>query len=210
MFVKASPLLLAVCIAVTPSVFAEEAASQPQTDNQAQTSTTSESSSKYEATLNKFKQADATLPFFENAYGYAVFPTVGKGIRYRWLVWRRSGLSSRYTRWRFDISAASIGLQLGAQAYSEIIFFESKADYYAFTSGSFEFGAQASAVALTLGASAQAGSTGAGAQAGDKQSKATYINGMAVFTMTKGGLMYEASIGGQGFSFAPNNNYDAE
>ncbi|GAL16940.1 hypothetical protein JCM19235_5489 [Vibrio maritimus] len=79
MFVKASPLLLAVCIAVTPSVFAEEAASQPQTDNQAQTSTTSESSSKYEATLNKFKQADATLPFFENAYGYAVFPTVGKG-----------------------------------------------------------------------------------------------------------------------------------
>ncbi|GAL28146.1 hypothetical protein JCM19239_3382 [Vibrio variabilis] len=211
MFVKASPLLLAVCIAVTPSVFAEEAASQPQTDNKAQTSTASESSSKYEATLNKFKQADATLPFFDNAYGYAVFPTVGKG---------GFGIGGSYGEGQVyrqgthvgdsTLAQLSIGLQLGAQAYSEIIFFESKADYYAFTSGSFEFGAQASAVALTLGASAQAGSTGAGAQAGDKQSKATYINGMAVFTMTKGGLMYEASIGGQGFSFAPNNNYDAE
>ncbi|WP_234496320.1 YSC84-related protein [Vibrio maritimus] len=208
MFVKASPLLLAVCIAVTPSVFAEEA---QQDVNKAQNTTSSESSSKYEATLNKFKQAEATQPFFENAYGYAVFPTVGKG---------GFGIGGSYGEGQVyrqgthvgdsTLAQLSIGLQLGAQAYSEIIFFESKADYYAFTSGSFEFGAQASAVALTLGASAQAGSTGAGAQAGDKQSKATYINGMAVFTMTKGGLMYEASIGGQGFSFAPNNNYDAE
>lgn len=208
MFVKASPLLLAVCIAVAPSVFAEEA---QQDVNKAQNTTSSESSSKYEATLNKFKQAEATQPFFENAYGYAVFPTVGKG---------GFGIGGSYGEGQVyrqgthvgdsTLAQLSIGLQLGAQAYSEIIFFESKADYYAFTSGSFEFGAQASAVALTLGASAQAGSTGAGAQAGDKQSKATYINGMAVFTMTKGGLMYEASIGGQGFSFAPNNNYEAE
>ncbi|USD62746.1 hypothetical protein J4N45_25660 [Vibrio sp. SCSIO 43140] len=208
MFVKASPLLLAVCIAVTPSVFAEEA---QQDVNKAQNAASSESSSKYEATLNKFKQAEATQPFFENAYGYAVFPTVGKG---------GFGIGGSYGEGQVyrqgthvgdsTLAQLSIGLQLGAQAYSEIIFFESKADYYAFTSGSFEFGAQASAVALTLGASAQAGSTGAGAQAGDKQSRATYINGMAVFTMTKGGLMYEASIGGQGFSFAPNNNYDAE
>lgn len=208
MFVKASPLLLAVCIAVTPSVFAEEA---QQDVKKEQNTASSESSSKYEATLNKFKQAEATQPFFENAYGYAVFPTVGKG---------GFGIGGSYGEGQVyrqgthvgdsTLAQLSIGLQLGAQAYSEIIFFESKADYYAFTSGSFEFGAQASAVALTLGASAQAGSTGAGAQAGDKQSKATYINGMAVFTMTKGGLMYEASIGGQGFSFAPNNNYDAE
>jgi len=208
MFVKASPLLLAVCIAVTPSVFAEEA---QQDVNKVQNTASSESSSKYEATLNKFRQAEATQPFFENAYGYAVFPTVGKG---------GFGIGGSYGEGQVyrqgthvgdsTLAQLSIGLQLGAQAYSEIIFFESKADYYAFTSGSFEFGAQASAVALTLGASAQAGSTGAGAQAGDKQSKATYINGMAVFTMTKGGLMYEASIGGQGFSFAPNNNYDAE
>ncbi|MGR5500460.1 YSC84-related protein [Vibrio sp. DNB22_10_4] len=213
MLVKATPYFLAACLALSPSAFAaEETTSEAKAQDTSQDSNSkgAESSSKYEATLNKFKQAPATLPFFENAYGYAVFPTVGKG---------GFGIGGSYGEGQVyqqgmhvgdsTLAQLSIGLQLGAQAYSEIIFFESKADYYAFTSGSFEFGAQASAVALTLGASAQAGSTGAGAQAGDKQSQATYINGMAVFTMTKGGLMYEASIGGQGFSFAPNNNYDA-
>ncbi|SEF55729.1 YSC84-related protein [Vibrio hangzhouensis] len=202
MLIRVKPYLLAACIAVVPGVYAQEETTEP-------TTSSASVGSKYEATLNKFRQAEATRPFFDNAYGYAVFPTVGKG---------GFGIGGSYGEGQVyrqgvhvgdsTLAQLSIGLQLGAQAYSEIIFFETKADYYSFTSGSFEFGAQASAVALTLGASAQAGSTGAGAQAGDKQSKATYINGMAVFTVTKGGLMYEASIGGQGFSFAPNNNYE--
>ncbi|MGF1749270.1 YSC84-related protein [Vibrio cionasavignyae] len=214
---------LLVCLTVTPLVLAQSSESAPVRDV-TDTSPLEEStvvateshdmvsdspSSKIEATMNRFKEAQATHSFFDNAYGYAVFPTVGKG---------GFGLGGSYGEGQVfrqgvhvgetTLAQLSFGLQLGAQAYSEIIFFETKADYYAFTSGSFEFGAQASAVAITLGASAQAGSMGAGAQAGDKQSKAAYINGMSVFTMTKGGLMYEAAIGGQGFTFAPNDNYD--
>ncbi|MFA0442009.1 YSC84-related protein [Vibrio sp. 10N.222.51.C12] len=192
---------------VTESVSTESVAEPTKNNNVA--AEPAAPASKIEATLNRFKEADATHSFFENAYGYAVFPTVGKG---------GFGLGGSYGEGKVyrqgvhvgetTLAQLSFGLQLGAQAYSEVIFFETKADYYAFTSGSFEFGAQASAVAITLGASAQAGSTGAGAQAGDNQSKAAYINGMSVFTLTKGGLMYEAAIGGQGFTFAPNNNYD--
>ena len=100
----------------------------------------------------------------------------------------------------------TIGLQLGGQAYSQIIFFEDKRAFDEFTSGNFEFGAQATAVAITAGASAQAGTSGTTAGASGTQSHADtaggYHNGMAVFTVAKGGLMYEASIGGQKFSYA--------
>ena len=99
----------------------------------------------------------------------------------------------------------TVGLQLGGQAYSEIIFFEDKRWLDAFTSGNFEFGAQASAVAITAGASAQTGTTGTTTGASTTQKDATtaanYSNGMAVFTVAKGGLMYEASVGGQKFSY---------
>jgi lipid-binding SYLF domain-containing protein len=105
------------------------------------------------------------------------------------------------------MTQVTIGLQLGGQAYSEIIFFESKAAFDKFTSGNFEFGAQASAVAITAGASAQAGTSGATAGASatqkDAATAAKYTNGMAVFTVAKGGLMYEASLGGQKFSYTP-------
>jgi lipid-binding SYLF domain-containing protein len=105
-----------------------------------------------------------------------------------------------------SMTQVSIGLQLGGQAYSQIIFFENKAAFDKFTSGNFEFGAQASAVAITAGASAQAGTGGTSAGASGNQSHADtaggYQDGMAVFTVAKGGLMYEASIGGQKFSYA--------
>lgn len=100
----------------------------------------------------------------------------------------------------------SIGWQAGGQAYSQMIFFEDKRAYDEFTSGSFEFDATASAVAITAGAQASAGTEGAsaGASAGPatgKQAKASYHKGMSVFVHAKGGLMYEATIGGQKFSF---------
>ena len=102
----------------------------------------------------------------------------------------------------------SVGFQLGGQAFSEVIFFEDKRAYDEFTSGSFEFDASASAVAITAGAQAQAGSTGtsAGASAGPAtgvQASNKYRKGIAVFVHTKGGLMYEAAIGGQKFDFTP-------
>ena len=79
----------------------------------------------------------------------------------------------------------SLGIQLGAQAFSQIIFFQNKSDFQRFTEGNFEFGASASAALITEGANASA----------------DYSNGVAVMTFSKGGLMYEASIGGQKFSF---------
>jgi len=171
-------------------------------------SNTNNSNDEYQTTLNRFRQAPEVQSFFQNAYGYAIFPTVGKG---------GIGIGGAYGQGKVyrkgtyvgdsSLAQVTLGFQLGAQAYSEIIFFKNQAAYSSFTNGDFEFGAQASAVAITLGANAKAGSTGVSASAGEKQSKATYIDNMAVFTLTKGGLMYEASIGGQGFTFAPNSNF---
>lgn len=161
----------------------------------------------YSDTIEMFGKAEQVKPFFDNAYGYAVFPTVGKG---------GIGIGGAYGKGQVyqggkvtgeaKLLKATIGFQLGGQAFSEIIFFEDERAYREFTSGEFEFDATASAVAITVGAQAKAGTEGttAGASAGPatgKQAKSTYSNGMAVFVHTKGGLMYEAAIGGQKFSF---------
>jgi len=97
----------------------------------------------------------------------------------------------------------TIGWQLGGQAYSQIILFKNVDVYNDFIKGQFEFGADATAVALTYGAAAGASTKGASASAGDTKAVGSWKRGMAVFTLTKGGLMYEASIGGQKFKFTP-------
>lgn len=139
--------------------------------------------------ITRLKAKDPGLKlFFKKAYGYAVFPTVGKaGIG----LGGAYGEGEVYRQGRFigtsSLSQITIGFQLGGQAYTEIIFFKDKHALDDFTSGNFEFNAQASAVAVTAGASADA----------------DYDNGVAIFTMPKGGLMYEATVGGQKFSFDP-------
>ena len=156
----------------------------------------------FETTIEEFKSSPSTTEFFENAYGYAVFPNIGKGGI---VIGGAYGTGQVYLAGRptgsVNLVQVSVGFQLGGQAFSQIVFLQDKRAYDAFTAGSFEFGAQASAVALTLGASAQAGSTGTGAAVGKQQSQAHYVGGFAVFTMAKGGLMYEASIAGQKFNF---------
>lgn len=144
--------------------------------------------------------------FFESSYGYALFPKIGKaGI----------GVGGAHGKGRVYVGGAhvgdtkmtqlSIGLQLGGQAFSQIIFFQDKRAFEEFSSGNFEFGAQAQAVALTAGASAAATTTGkaAGASGGehDASTVGEYHKGMAIFTVAKGGLMYEASVSGQKFSY---------
>jgi lipid-binding SYLF domain-containing protein len=160
----------------------------------------------YSDTIAVFKKADESSKFFSTAYGYAVFPTIGKG---------GVGIGGAYGKGRVyekgkyvgdaSMTQVTVGLQLGGQAYSQIIFFQDEAAFRNFTSGNFEFGAEASAVAITAGASAKAGTTGAGATASATKDKAktvaAYNKGMAVFTVAKGGLMYEASIGGQKFNY---------
>jgi lipid-binding SYLF domain-containing protein len=101
----------------------------------------------------------------------------------------------------------TVGLQFGGQAYSQIIFFQDSRAFNEFTGGNFEFGAEATAVAITAGASAATTTTGTSAGASGTQHSATtagtYHKGMATFTIAKGGLMYQATIGGQKFSYKP-------
>lgn len=159
--------------------------------------------------MDNFKKSDAVKPFVESAYGYAIFPTVGKG---------GMGVGGAYGKGQVykggkvtgetSLIKATIGFQLGGQAFSEVIFFEDKRAYDEFTSGEFAFDAAASAVAITAGAQAKAGTGGttAGASVGPAtgtQARTNYFKGMAVFVHAKGGLMYEATVGGQKFSFTP-------
>jgi lipid-binding SYLF domain-containing protein len=156
-----------------------------------------------------FKQSPAVQPFFDSSYGYAVFPTVGKGgfivaVAYGKGKVFHGGLATGTA----SITKLSVGFQAGGQVFSEIIFFEDKRAYDEFTSGSFEFDTNASAVAVTAGAQAQVGSLGAsaGASAGPAtgaQADIRYYKGMAIFVHAKGGLMLEASVGGQRFDFEP-------
>lgn len=137
--------------------------------------------------LSKAKQNDPTLiNVLNSAAGYAVFPSVGKGAVG---VGGAYGKGVLYERGRAvgycDVSQASIGIQLGGQAYTEIIAFETVHSIATFKQGNFRFDAQATAVALRSGVGANA----------------KYTNGVTVFTMDEAGLMYEASVGGQKFSY---------
>jgi lipid-binding SYLF domain-containing protein len=164
---------------------------------------------KFTDTIDIYKKSEAVQPFFKNAYGYAVFPTIGKaGIGIGGSYGTGQVYKGGKVTGEVSVIKGSIGFQLGAQAFSQMIFFEDKRAYDEFTSGNFEFDATASAVAITAGAQAKAGTggTSAGASAGPatgKQAKTSYHKGMVVFTHAKGGLMYEASIGGQKFKFKP-------
>jgi lipid-binding SYLF domain-containing protein len=165
---------------------------------------------KYTDTIKIFKDAGQSAKFFESSYGYAVFPSIGKGGIG---IGGAHGSGRVYENGKYvgdtSMNQVTVGFQFGGQAYRQIIFFQDKRAFDEFTSGEFEFGAQATAVALTAGASAQATTGGGvGASAGDKDTHAKttsggYEKGMAVFTIAKGGLMYEATIGGQKFGYKP-------
>lgn len=141
------------------------------------------------ATIEAFRNKDPGMQrFFDNAHAYAVFPTVGKGgmgiggAYGEGLVYRDNRPVARTS-----LTQVTVGLQLGGQAYHEIIFFRDQAAFERFKTGRLKLSAQLSAVAVTTGASADA----------------SYEEGVAVFTLAKGGLMYEASVGGQSFSYEP-------
>ena len=157
------------------------------------------------AALKKLLQSDVVARFHESAYGYAVFPTIGKGGMG---IGGAHGTGRVYSKGKklgdVSMTQLSIGLQLGGQAYRQVIYFEDARALKEFTSGSFEFGAQAEAIAITASAGVQAGTEGTSASANENQTeKAAYHKGMIVFTMGKGGLMYQASIGGQKYKFTP-------
>ncbi|WP_116364611.1 YSC84-related protein [Parahaliea mediterranea] len=164
----------------------------------------------YSEAMESFKRAGESGEFFKSAYGYALFPTIGKG---------GIGIGGAHGKGKVYVhgnpvgestmTQVTVGFQLGGQAYSQIIFFEDQRAFEEFTSGNFEFSAQATAVAITAGVSAEAntgGGAAAGASGGSNNAKTShggYRKGMAIFTIAKGGLMYEAALGGQKFTYKP-------
>jgi len=163
---------------------------------------------KYSDTVSLFKNAGQSSTFFGNSYGYAVFPTIGKaGLG----IGGAHGEGRVYEHGKYvgdtKMTQLSIGWQAGAEGYSQIIFFQDKRSFDEFTSGNFEFGANVSAVVITAAASGTATTTGSTATAsgGKKDAKTAgkYEKGTAIFIISKGGLMYEASVSGQKFSYKP-------
>ena len=164
----------------------------------------------YEDTINSFRNAGESGKFFNNAYGYAVFPTIGK---IGFVVGGSYGEGRVYAAGQYvgnaSVTQLTAGMQVGAQAYSQIIFFQNQTAYEEFTSGNFEFSAQATAVAVTAGVSADASTTGglaAGASGGRNDATTAhggYRRGLAVFTLARGGLMLEVALGGQKYKYTP-------
>ena len=153
-------------------------------------------------TLAKFKQLGDVPKRMAEAYGYAVLPTIGKGgIGIGGAAGKGCVFAKGKHTGNVSMKQVTIGWQLGGQAYSQIVLFKNEDTYLEFTNGNFEFGAEASAVALTYGAGAGANTQGASASAGDTRAAGAWKRGMAIYTLAKGGLMYEASIGGQKYKF---------
>jgi lipid-binding SYLF domain-containing protein len=170
--------------------------------------------------MDTFKKQEILKPYFENAYGCAAFPSVAKGGLF--FVGGAYGKGSLYKLpseeivGSVELKQASAGWVLGGEVYQEIIFFETEADFKNFTAGNFEFAADAKVVALTAAASAKGSTMGnQGIQVGkspdetkvsgaDKGAAPVYTKGMKVFTVSVGGLMYQATISGQKFDVKMN------
>jgi len=140
-----------------------------------------------DSSMAKASANDASLAkLMDGAKAVAVFPTVGKGAfvvggAYGKGVLYEHGVMTGYS----DITQVSVGAQAGGQSYTEIIVFRDQAALDQFKTGKLAFDAQATAVAIKSGAGANA----------------KFNNGVAVFTMNEAGLMAEASVGGQRFSY---------
>jgi lipid-binding SYLF domain-containing protein len=164
------------------------------------------SADEYTDTIGIFQKAGESAAFFNKSYAYLVFPTVGKGGLG---VGAAHGSGRAYVQGKYvgdvKLNQVSVGLQAGGQAFSQMVFFEDKRAFDEFAKGQYEFDATIQAVAITASAGASAGSTGAtSSAAGGKNDAATagkYRKGLAVFTVAKGGLMYQAAVAGQKFKY---------
>lgn len=161
----------------------------------------------YSKALKKFRETPAIAAMMAESYGYALFPTVGKG---------GFGIGAAFGNGRVyvggkhvgdtSLGQISIGFQIGGTAFSEIVLFKNKDAFDEFSAGSFAFGAEASVVAINAGAQAMATTTGSSSSASDAApggaAQGNWKGGMATFVYAKGGLMYEASISGQRFEYS--------
>ena len=173
---KSAFIAAVLFLLVSPTIFAEF---QPDTSSEIQLSVA-------KAILDVKKSDPGIQKFFDEAAGYAVFPTVGKGaIGVGGAHGKGLVIVNDKAIGKTSLSQVTVGLSLGGQKYAQFIFFKDDVALGHFQRGNYEMGAQASAVAVTAGASADA----------------DYDSGVAVFTNVGGGLMADASIGGQKFSY---------
>jgi lipid-binding SYLF domain-containing protein len=157
-------------------------------------------------TTKLFRDAGQSADYFKRSVGYAVFPTIGKGGLG---IGAAHGQGNVYAGGKrigsVTMNQVSIGFQAGGQAYSQIIFFADKHALDEFTAGNYEFSGDVGAIAITAAAAVSVGTTGADASASATKHDATnagdFTHGMAVFTIAKGGLMYNATVAGQKFSY---------
>jgi lipid-binding SYLF domain-containing protein len=162
----------------------------------------------YRDTINLFKHAGQSAAYFHNSYGYAVFPTIGKGA---FIVGGAHGGGHVYEHGKYvgdtALTQVSVGFQAGGEGYSQIVFFQDKRAFDEFTNGNFEFDAGVRVVAVTASAGGDAGTQGAsgdisgGKKDADTAAAGGYYKGMAVFTIVKGGALYQASVAGQKYSY---------
>lgn len=185
------PKLMTVVVAASATFVVTGCSSAPKTTGER---TALESRSR--SALDEMKAKDANLAnFLQNAYGYVIFPSVGKG---GFIVGGGYGRGEVYEQGKFvgyaDITTATVGAQIGGQTFSELIVFQNQQALENFRYGKVKFTANASAVALKANASVAA----------------NYSNGVAVFTMSQGGLMAEAAVGGQEFGYVPASDADRQ
>lgn len=161
----------------------------------------------FSGAIEMFRQVPEVGPYFDTAYGFAVWNRIAKG---------GLGIGAATGRGQIYVNGqvtgfsrlldVSIGLQAGGQAYRQVIFFEDRLAYDEFTLGNFEFDASASAVAVTASVQTSSGTQGSQATvgasgAGRALANGTYQNGVRVFTMAIGGLMAQVAIAGQKYNF---------
>jgi len=174
--------------------------------------------------METFKKHEALKPYFDQSYGCAVFGQIAKGGIFfvggaygTGDVYKieRTGEDAKFTRtFKADLMQVSAGWILGGEVYQEIVFFETERDYDHFVSGNFEFSADAKAVGLTAAVSTKATTMGnqglqmgvtadETAVKGCSETKLEFTKGMKCFTLTIGGLMYQATVAGQKFNIKP-------
>ena len=165
---------------------------------------------KYDEAIASFKQSPKSSKFFSRAYAYAIFPDIGEA---GFIVGGEHGDGQVYEKGKLVGSASltqvSLGAQAGAKEFSEIIFFHKKEDFDKFRGGEFQLAGGVEATAITLNASASAGTETSNTEASTTRSNAAtgggFNNGVAVFVITRGGLMAGITVSGQKLKFEPTN-----
>jgi lipid-binding SYLF domain-containing protein len=187
MFIRTIVITLATFLACSATVLASEVVDEKEA-------------------LKILNRSDVVSKFHKSAHGYAVFPTIGKG---GFGIGGAHGTGGVYKGGArvgdVSMTQISFGFQVGGQTYRQVVYFQDRRAFDEFTSGSFEFSVQAEAIAITSSASAQAGTEGSSASANETQAEAAYYKGMIIFTMGKGGLMFQAALGGQKYDYTPAN-----